>query len=288
MVVEVARHEFKHPAYESGLAFGLEMLDDSLGLISGNPDLLNQAFQEAAGVFELRCLVDPAADKVETWESLVLTMQLGAAIFAAAGAEPGSAVECRICGDLMTVPTGSTRRHAHPANWLTVFWLSVICREQDRLTMLASTPIEVLRASGAQMDGYVYDWVDTLQTYWNEGEGIGAKLQAAIEGTDPERARFAAGELMLKLLYPPINLFHRFLADQHEGVNEALVGALEAHRSYWSGEEDERDRSSAGCVALAPLALTCMAHDAEFPIDVESGYLPEHLVRRTWLGEFPT
>ncbi|MFI9287832.1 Imm49 family immunity protein [Streptomyces werraensis] len=41
-----------------------------------------------------------------------------------------------------------------------------------------------------------------------------------------------------------------------------------------------------GCPAL--LALTCLAYDAGRPIEVESEYLPEHLLKRSWLGEFPT
>ncbi|MGW8703468.1 Imm49 family immunity protein, partial [Streptomyces eurythermus] len=33
-----------------------------------------------------------------------------------------------------------------------------------------------------------------------------------------------------------------------------------------------------GLVALAPLAITCMAHDAGMPVQIESEYLPKHLV----------
>ncbi|MFF4797231.1 Imm49 family immunity protein [Streptomyces sp. NPDC001351] len=36
---------------------------------------------------------------------------------------------------------------------------------------------------------------------------------------------------------------------------------------------------------MAPLALTCMARDTDFPIDVESEYLPEELLRFGWAGE---
>jgi hypothetical protein len=31
-----------------------------------------------------------------------------------------------------------------------------------------------------------------------------------------------------------------------------------------------------------------MAFDAGIPVDVESEYLPRHLLRRTWVGEFLT
>ncbi|WP_313906128.1 Imm49 family immunity protein [Streptomyces sp. 130] len=41
-------------------------------------------------------------------------------------------------------------------------------------------------------------------------------------------------------------------------------------------------------VALAPPAMACLAADADFPIEIESDYLPLHLLKGTWAGEFPT
>lgn len=69
--------------------------------------------------------------------------------------------------------------------------------------------------------------------------------------------------------------------------NEALVQALQLHKEYWTANE-ERQETSDGDIPLDVLALTCLAHDAGRPIDVESEYLPEHLLKRSWLGEFPT
>ncbi|MFF8787787.1 Imm49 family immunity protein [Streptomyces sp. NPDC015125] len=43
-----------------------------------------------------------------------------------------------------------------------------------------------------------------------------------------------------------------------------------------------------GLVALAPLAMACIAHDAGIPIEVESEYLPAVLIKCNWCGEFPT
>ncbi|MGA5166236.1 Imm49 family immunity protein [Streptomyces lavendulocolor] len=41
-------------------------------------------------------------------------------------------------------------------------------------------------------------------------------------------------------------------------------------------------------LALGPLAIACLAYDAGFPIEVESEYLPKHLLTHGWLGEYPT
>jgi Immunity protein 49 len=154
--------------------------------------------------------------------------------------------------------------------------------------MLAATPIDLLRASSAEYEAFVYDWVDALQTYWTEGGGLADKFQAAIVGSDPEVATSVDRDLLLKILYPPISLFYRFVADEHDKFNAALLQAVELHKNFFTSGGDDRLRDPTGFVALAPLALTCLAHDAEFPVTVGSGYLPEHLVKRSWLGEFPT
>jgi hypothetical protein len=89
------------------------------------------------------------------------------------------------------------------------------------------------------------------------------------------------------LLHPPINLFHHFVRKDEEGFSPALVEALKLHKAYWTLTED-RSTDIDGAVALGPLAIACLAYDAGFPIDVESDYLPKHLLTHGWLGEFPT
>ncbi|MFI1282467.1 MULTISPECIES: hypothetical protein [unclassified Streptomyces] len=39
---------------------------------------------------------------------------------------------------------------------------------------------------------------------------------------------------------------------------------------------------------LAPLAIACMAYDADMPIEAESARLPKYLVQHSWVGEFTT
>lgn len=56
-------------------------------------------------------------------------------------------------------------------------------------------------------------------------------------------------------------------------------------REYWTADE-ERAKDPEGRIALAPLAITCLAHDGGIPIEVQSDYLPKHLLQRGWLGEF--
>lgn len=124
----------------------------------------------------------------------------------------------------------------------------------------------------------------TLQTYWRGGPDLGSKLVAAIDGTDPEVA--TDPEMAGRLLYPPMEMFHRFLRKDHTAFHKALANAVQWHKEYWT--EESRAFQASGLVALGPLAVACFAHDAGFPIEVESEYLPATLLGRNWLGEFPT
>ncbi|MFI2350420.1 immunity 49 family protein [Streptomyces sp. NPDC019443] len=107
---------------------------------------------------------------------------------------------------------------------------------------------------------------------------------AAVDGTDPEAA--TDPEAVGKLLYPPMEMFHRIVRQDHAGFNRALAAALQWHKEYWS--EEDRALTIPSLVALAPLAIACFAHDAGIPIEVESEYLPATLLGRNWCGEFPT
>lgn len=251
------------------------------------PDSFGLTFSSALSTAKLQTLDDPTAAKLETWEAWVMAMQVGSALFSSATAPEGSTVECMIGHKMRTIPAVGITHFVDAGTWLDAFWLTVVCRDQARMTHLCQVPIETLRASGAVFEEYIYYWVDALQAYWLERPGLGDKLVAAFDGTDPDRLRFLDRETMLKVLYPPINLFYRFIGQDPDQFNEALIQALQLHKEYWNADPD-REESGEGDIPLAILALTCLAHDAGRPIEVESEYLPEHLLKRSWLGEFPT
>ncbi|MER6122028.1 immunity 49 family protein [Streptomyces sp. NPDC001795] len=262
-----------------------EAVEDIEGLAE-SPEMFGLTFGSTLSTAHLHCLHDPTANKSETWEAWVAAMQVGSAMFAAATTTEGS-VECRVAHKVRTIPAIGPRHFTDAGNWITAFWLAIVCRDQNRMTQLSSVPIELLRASGAVYDDYIYDWVDSLQTYWTERPGLGEKFTAAFQGTDPARLRVADRELMLKVLYPPLNLFLQFLKRDEGQFNAALVEALQLHKEYWTKDEDRR-LTTDGAVALGPLAMACLAYDIGMPIDVESEYLPEHLLKRSWVGEFET
>ncbi|WP_338897446.1 Imm49 family immunity protein [Streptomyces sp. TG1A-60] len=59
-------------------------------------------------------------------------------------------------------------------------------------------------------------------------------------------------------------------------------GRLPRHHDAGRAQRGRTD----GAVALGPLAVACLAYDVGMQVEVESEYLPRHLLERAWVGEF--
>ncbi|MEU3037274.1 immunity 49 family protein [Streptomyces griseoaurantiacus] len=284
MTVVVAGHREAGPNLERYVEALGDSLAMSVGWLDESASMIDSAFSKSLLHLQARCTADPRAAQLETWEAVTAALQIGSPLFAVTGAQEGT-VQCRINHVMHTLTAIGPRAFADAGNWLTTFWLAVICRDRERLTNLCEIPVDRLRSAEGAYDEYVYHWVAALQAHWLGRSGLVEDLTAAIQGSHPEAASVTPRELLQNVLYPPINLFYRFLRQDGTGFNEALTEALELHRAYWTADED-RTRDPSGTVALAPLAVACLAHDGGIPIEVESDYLPKHLLERGWLGEF--
>ncbi|OKJ76195.1 immunity 49 family protein [Streptomyces sp. CB02460] len=286
MTVVIARHDLRRGAEAESLANRLsERLVRDIDKLEASTALIDLTYRSALLAFRAHCAINPRASKVETWEATVNAMQVSSALFAASAVNEGT-VECRINRKLRTIPAAGPMAMADAGNWLSAFWLAVICRDQERMTQLSEIPLERLRSPEGQYDEYIYHWVDTLQSWWLRRPDLADKLIATIEASDPSVAQIAPRDLMDGILYPPINLFYHYVRQDRDGFTPALADALKLHKAYWTLTE-ERTADINGSVALGPLAIACLAYDADFPLDVESEYLPQHLLQRSWVGEFP-
>ncbi|MEV2260697.1 immunity 49 family protein [Streptomyces anulatus] len=283
----IARHALPagHAAEEFAGRVGAH-LSKGIGRLEQSTEAIRSTFGTALMTLRARCIIDPRSAAVETWESAVTAMQVGSAVFAVSTANEGR-VECRIDRKLRSIPVTGPRSFADAGTWLSAFWLAVICRDQERLTQLSEIPLERLRSPEGSYDEYIYHWVDTLQSWWLRRPDLADKLIATIEASDPAVARIAPQDLLQAVLYPPINLFYHYVRNDRDGFTPALADSLKLHKTYWTLNED-RATDIDGSIALGPLAIACLAYDADFPLDIESDYLPKHLLQRTWLGEFPT
>lgn len=288
MVIRISRHEFPVDDVAEAMAPIVQSNDEALAEIETSEFDRFDALDYAVTVAKWNCLMDPVCEESSTWEAWVTAMQVGSGLFISGAAAEGP-VACRIGskGEIKNLPATGPQEYLHAGNWLTTYYLAVICRENERLDQLARVPVSFLRASGVEFDEYIYAWVETLQNAWFGRPETWNTLIDAIDGTDPAASHIASAELMLKILYPPLEIFHRYQRQEPEPFNTALAEALTWHREYWTDNET-RSKSSEGLVALGPLAVACMAFDAGIHVDVESEYLPKHLLERSWVGEFPT
>ncbi|MFD9814912.1 immunity 49 family protein [Streptomyces sp. NPDC059080] len=285
MVTNVPRHDFPTGYATESMAARAESLNRILDRLEKSEMSRSRALSGALTVAESHCAIDPTGDMFPTWEAWVTAMQIGSALFASAMAAD-SPVPCRIGvdGGVKNLPATGPQPYLHAGAWLTSFYLAAICRDNQRVDQLARVPTAFLRESGAEFDEYIYDWVETLQGFWLGRDDVWERLIAAVNGTAPEATRIADKELMLKILYPPIELFHRYLRRDDAQFSVALADALKWHKEYWTADE-ARSTNVDGMVALGPLAIACMARDAGIPIEVESEYLPKELLEFGWVGE---
>ncbi|MFF3860291.1 immunity 49 family protein [Streptomyces sp. NPDC002209] len=284
MTVIVERHAI--PAVDERATVRLaEEFETSIRNLDASPAIVGMALNEALLQVQVHQALNPTGNRFGTWDATVSAMQVGVAAFDAACVTE-EVVEARIAHELRTISATGPQFYANAGNWLTTLWFVIICRDQPRMNRMCQVSLELLRASGAEGDEYIYHWVDALQTYWREQPGLLEKLTAAIEQSHPDIATTVPRDLLQCVLYPPINLFYQFLRKDQDGFNQALVEALELHKAYWS--TPERAHDIAGFLALGPLAIACLARDAGLSIEVESDYLPLRLLDRSWAGEFDT
>ncbi|MFJ8042818.1 immunity 49 family protein [Kitasatospora sp. NPDC096147] len=273
----VARHGISTEHVGSGLAMLGEDLAVDLERLGPGASLgLVSVLETALVIAEAGLLLDPAGERPETREAFLTAAQAAGALFAVAGAPEGP-VTARIGDAVRTVAAGDSRREAHAGNWLAAFWLAAVCREDGLLDALAELPVRVLRESGVPEEEYLYAWVTALRAYRRQDPLWERELAAAEAAAGSELAGLGDREHLVKVVRPAMEVFRRYAEGDGPGLEASLVRALELHREYWTADA-ERAASSTGFVALAPLAVACLARDAGLRVEVASEYLPAALV----------
>ncbi|MFB0631685.1 immunity 49 family protein [Streptomyces sp. AB3(2024)] len=284
MNVFVAGHSEPRPASVNWVEGLGERLARDVEALGSTPRKLGTVWQDAAFYVDARFRVDPQGAELGTWEAVVAAAQLGSALFRAAQMTEGS-TEVRIHHEMRTLQATGPTRYTHATAWLEAFWFAIITRDQPKMTALCEVPLDVLRASGSDHDDYLYHWVATLQAYWLKRPELVPELTLTFQRSHPDVAVIAGREYIQHVAYPPINLFYKFLRKDEEGFHATLLESLELHKQYWTATP-ERAEDIDGLVPIGILAVACLAYDGGIPVDVASPYLPEHLLKRSWVGEF--
>ncbi len=195
--------------------------------------------------------------------TLRLALQMGAALFRIALAEPGTEVEVTIDGRTLRYPA-ERGEEAGAHNWHRATALALITGVHEDLAPLVLTGPAFVRPDGSAFAAYR------------------EALHAYLKGTEPEAVARRALEQAEKaedwgFALPPAVLLSQLVEGDEESFNLALADALEAHRDYYE-VADRADRPDVS-INLDILALTCHARRHGWAIRVESPYLPQRLLR---------
>jgi hypothetical protein len=164
-------------------------------------------------------------------------------------------------------------RYAADNHWRVGFYAALISRNDETLDLLAQISTDIMRQAAGFSDECMYLFVEALQAMWKKDAAAVDILLSALDAT---HYKLRALSYVQNILIPEMQLVYRFLKKDVSGFNDALDYALTRHRIYWGSEDNRVD--GYGFIAWGPLALSCLAYDAGFPIEVESDYLPLRLL----------
>lgn len=253
-----------------------KMLETTFEYLERTPDALGNAIWQSVMRWNYQCVVDPAAEREETARYLATIVDIYAAAFAAAF-EPEGTVPCEVDGTTYRVPAAGPNRLSSPQNLLAGLLFAAVHRDEERIQQLCGVNKYTMVASGVKADNYVLPWIDTLQRFLRHEDVPADLFTKVMELTDPDQATITPQDYMLRIAYPPIKMFYYLLRRDAEKFSEATVQAVTLHRDYWTHPDlaEEPD----GFVALAPLAIAVLGKRVGLPVNVESEYLPHHLLR---------
>ncbi|SEA23957.1 MULTISPECIES: immunity 49 family protein [unclassified Mycobacterium] len=273
----INRHQIDLDDIEQRIQELFEDIDFTRGLIEAKPQLTERLFTYSSWIADYSSVEDPDAALLRIWDATWMAMQAGSAMFLNANNKDRD-IEFTLGFDDKVATTGTgPNSSATAGKWLAAMYFAIACRRDDRITSLCATPVETLRAAGAAYDEYIYDWVTAFQKFFRRDDDVVRAIITAMEGADPERVKIAKPELLLLLLYPPIELLYCVTQGNAEEFNTRLARAIEDHKKFWSKTADRR-RDVEGFIAWGPLAMACIAHDMGMAITVETPYLPKHLI----------
>jgi|SRR5699024_2692695 len=294
MTTYLPRHEFPYGIDPGFLESRIQYRDELVQELERDCSNIDMYLSPIHRTAELSLRLDPEAAEVETWEAWTIAMQVHNTVFALSAVEEGTQIEYLIDHKTRTLTAPGKLDCADASTWQTAFFLAVVCRDNARAQALCQFPVENMRqaANDAQVEynDYIYHWVAALQAFVNGTDDLAGELRQAMELSDPDQGAFGGDALDL-LVFPQMEVFRQLLLEDSDGFNQALVDALESYKHFHIRICEEKKIAS-GIVPLNLLALACLAHDkAEhtpgFALEVESEYLPKHLVKRSWHGEFP-
>ncbi|MFW6641422.1 immunity 49 family protein [Nocardiopsis algeriensis] len=268
-------------------------IERSVSRITEMPSTVAISANRIALISRVCLSVDPKAAELLTWEAWTTWMQVAEASFAMCSIAPGETVERIINQKTRTLHHLPADFWCDAGTWMTAFSLAVTCRDTKRIKSLCQISPEFLKEAsekeGGAYDDYIYPWISAVQDFILGRPSLGDNLYQAMEMSKPENSSISSSKGLNHLVFPAINSLYRLAERKTEKFNESMEQGIRLFRKYYT-EDEELSKSARGTVPLHLMAIACMAYDlaemdTDFTPDLESGYLPKHILKRSRHGD---
>ena len=243
----------------------------ALDRVADDPQQLYWVARDAVRAAALQAALDPSSRRLP--DLVRIAARAGTALLTLARVD-GEAVDVQLDGDAAVRLAGSPDASlVNVGLWLDSAWLATLGDDAASVALLALVQDDLLRASPARGDDFLYLLAGALRAYWTGGDA-GRPLLATLEATDPERVTQGSVDRVLDLHVPVIDAFFRLLERDDPGFDEALAKGLELHVRYW-------ERAGIDAEALVPVRFAALARRARLTgmqVTIESDGLPAALV----------
>ncbi|MDT0326818.1 immunity 49 family protein [Nocardiopsis lambiniae] len=293
MLSDTPKHDTSLPHFRKMMEDFPEEIEEQVSWLVTAPSMAGMALDNIALETRICLSVDPRAAELLSWEAWTTWMQVAEAPFAMCALASGETVERVINQKTRTLHPLPPGPECDAGTWLTAFFLAVSCRDEKRVDSLCRITPEFLKEAGEKRGGaydeYIYPWIGALQDFVLNRPALGDNLQRAMELSKPENASISSAEGLDHLVFPVMNAFYRLVRQDTAQFNEAMKQGIRLFRAYYTADE-ERAKDSEGTVPLHLFGVACMAYDLaravpDFNPDLESPYLPKHILERTRYGE---
>ena len=211
-------------------------------------------------------------------DDLATTACVAAALFAAASTSAGAQVSTPHPqgGQVTTTSTGLDTLDSSPLYWRRGLLAALIVRQFEAIEVLARISLETLRALASTMPQFMMEERKALQAIALRGPGAADQIVPAARAADPDAVGEGYRDWALDIVTPELQLGFHALAHDRAKFDEWMVIAIEGHHHYYGRSDMAKEVQ--GQLALAPLAMACVAHDLGVTTTIESPYIPRWLI----------
>jgi hypothetical protein len=164
--------------------------------------------------------------------------------------------------------------------------MAVIARDEEKQKIIAGSP-ESLWKLDTPSNSFVYFLVMLVRQYFHTGVFNDELYQLAQDDIDNYKMQITPkiGDMHWQYHMNPYLLSLKSLIDNNEPeFNKNLLAALTTHKEVWGQKKPLRGgtiamcRDNNGFLSWGCTALAAMAHDKGWKLEIESDYMPVHMV----------